>query len=175
MKSYKIALLFTLTFALTANVYSQSNADIKRQIQKEYHRINAIPSLERKSLDAKEFLQNIPDGGAELTGYFKKDSLLKIKEWIGLSYGIQTREFYFLNNKLFFVYEQFDSYVQTKDVLDLTKTKNVFQGRYYFGNGKLIERIVKGKKPMEDEKSDMASNLRSDAEEHFKTLASKQR
>ena len=155
-----------------ANAYSQNNADIKKHIQKEYQRINAL-SLEKKSLDAEEFLQNTPDGGAELAGYFKKDSLLKIKEWIGLSYGIQTREFYFLNNQLFFVYEQFDSYVQTEDVLDLTKTKNVFQGRYYFRNGKLIERIVKGKKPMEDGKSDITSNLRSDAEEYFKLLVKK--
>jgi len=114
-------------------------------------------------------------GGGELTGYYKKDSVVKIVEWIGLSYGNRTREFYFKENKLFFVYEKFESFVHNDKTneLDLTKVKTTFEGRYYFNNKKLIDQKNSGKRTFEENESGMEEELQTSAEENINLLNKK--
>lgn len=172
MKPWKIVIFIIIEFSFSFSANSQDKPDLIKGIRNQYKRINSY-SLNMLTLEGKEFMDNIPDGGAELTGYFKDDSLLKISEWIGLSYGNQIREYYFSNNKLFFVFEKFDSFIQTESGVDITKTKNCFQGHYYFANKKLIKKSIRGKKPIEENSKNIANDLQTDASENIKKLVAK--
>ena len=170
---YCRVIMLGLSFQLIIVIaYSQNKADVLKDIRKEYLRINNS-SLSKYILEAEDYLDNTPDGGAELIGYFKKDSLLKIRERVGLSYGNQTREYYFKNGELFFVFEFFDAFVEANDSLDKSKTTHSFEGRYYFHNRKLIEKLVKGKKTIEDDQDDVARELLNAAETNRKELIKK--
>ncbi len=172
MRSYIRAALLIFLTGFYSRAMSQDKADIIKDIRQEYQRINSISSFHIVKLDAEDFAEETPDGGAELKAYYKKDSLLKITEWIGLSFGNRSREYYFKNNQLFFVFEKFDSFVETKDGLDHTKTKNSFQGRYYYSNNKLIQTTISGKKPMDDQP---VSGILTDAENNSKLLNNKRK
>src|ERR1700730_4262101 len=90
---------------------SQVKSDLIKIIHKDFQSINADTTLRKVELEEDEFLENTPDGGGQLIGFYKENNLVKIFEWIGLSHGNRTREFYFNHNKLFFVYEKFESFV----------------------------------------------------------------
>jgi hypothetical protein len=174
MIAIRIILVVFFHLPLAGIGYSQNNAELVKKIRKEYQRINTI-SLSKFTLDGEEYLENIPDGGAGLTGYYKKDSLLKIREWIGLSYGNQTREYYFKNGQLFFVFELFESFLETEDGLDKSKTRNSFEGRYCFKEGQLFEKLVKGSNPMVDDQNDVAVELLHQADINARSLRAKKR
>src|ERR1700761_3449423 len=91
------------------------------------------------------------DGGGSLTGYFKNDTINKIKVWIGLSYGIKQYEYYFKNGQLFFVYEKDENFSHNDNngSFDYTKLNFAFEGRYYINNGQMIDVKTKGQKPFE--------------------------
>jgi hypothetical protein len=111
-----------------------------------------VQSLNRETgfkvvrLDAEDFLEGTPDGGAQLKGYFKKGKILKIYQIIGISTGNELIEFYYSGDDLIFVFESFKSFVvnKTNDGLDRSKSKITFEGRYYFDKNKLIHKIVSG-------------------------------
>jgi len=163
-----------LLLSISISIFSaeaQSKQDLIKTIRQEFQKINSDTGLKKTILEDEEFLDNISDGGAELTGYSRKGSIVKIVEWIGLSYGNRTREFYFKDHKLFFVFEKFDSFIDEKSgELDISKPKKVFEGRYYFNNEKLIEEKLSGKKPLADDKIS-AAELLSDAKENAKLLS----
>ena len=71
--------------------YGQSSNEDINQIRQIFSRINSEPHLKKVTIE--DFLEHTSDGGAELTGYFSKVELVKISEWIGLSYGIRQRDF----------------------------------------------------------------------------------
>ena len=85
-----------------------------------------------------------------LTGFYKDKEIKKIYEWIGLSNGINIKEFYFDSGQLIFVYERFDSFIfdDRKKEFDFTKTKTIFEGRYYFKDNNLFKRYTKGHKSL---------------------------
>src|SRR5258705_6652554 len=127
---------------------SQSKATIMAEIRKDFQAINADRTLSKKTLSDEEFMENASDGGGELAGYYKKGNLVKIVEWLGLSYGNRTREFYFKNNSVFFVYEKFESFAIKDSAaaeMDHSKVKITFEGRYYFNHDKLIDQKITGK------------------------------
>ena len=94
MNKNKIVLLSLLISCLI--VHGQEREDIIKKIRKDFKDINADTTLKKISLDGEEFRDHVPDGGGELTGFFKGDSIVKVAEWIGLSYGNRTTEFYSL-------------------------------------------------------------------------------
>ena len=163
--------LIIMVSFLTCNC--QSKQELIKAIREEFQKINSDKKLKLQVLDGEEFLDNVPDAGAELKGYSRNDSIIKIVEWGGLSYGNRTREFYFKNQKLIFVYETFDAFVfdEKSEEMDHSKTKKVFEGRYYFNNDKMIEEKLSGKKPI-DEKSS-PSELLAAAKEDVKILSKK--
>ena len=169
----KFVFLYIVTAGLLSTAQSQSKQVLIKDIRLEFQKINSDKNLKINTLEAEEFLENNPDGGAELKGYKRKDSIVKIVEWIGLSYGNRMREFYFKNQKLIFVYEKFDSFIDEKsESLNHSKPKKAFEGRYYFNNDKLIDEKLSGKKPMEDEKTN-PTQLLNDAKEYVKILSEK--
>jgi hypothetical protein len=146
--SRSINLLLCFFLFISFSSFAQSKDSLIRMIKTNFQTINADTSLKEITLQDDEFLEEGTDGGAELTGFYKNNSLVKIVEWIGLSTGNRTREYYFKDGSLFFAYEQFDAFVLDKkgEGLDHGKTKTVFEGRYYFNSKKLIEQKIKTKK-----------------------------
>jgi hypothetical protein len=72
--------------------------------------------------------------GGQLNGSFKGKAIKKIYLWLGLSNGIETKEFYFKDGQLIFVYETFKTfgYDEKKGQMNYDKTTITFEGRYYF-------------------------------------------
>ena len=175
MKKNRLSILTFTLLVIIQGSFAQDKNQIIKEIRKEYVRINVLAEIHKISLDADEFLDEMPDGGAALTGYFRKDTLLKMEEWIGLSYGNQTREFYFRNDQLFFVYEKFEAFVQTASGLDHSKVKKSFEGRYYFDNNKLIQKLTEGKKPLDGGDNDIISELHEEARSNSQILKEKRK
>lgn len=138
-----ILLMTTINNSLFAQNKSAEIVKIKQAFQK----INSDGSLKIKTIDDEEkFLGNATDGGGELKGYFKNDSIQKITEWVGLSFGTIQIEYYFKDDQLIFVYEiekHFGFNDKTQET-DYNKLELAFEARYYFSNEKLIEVKKKG-------------------------------
>ena len=132
-------MLFGVTlFHCSVSLGQAPNTEIAR-IRKVFSEVNSDTRLKKVVLDAEDFLQETPDGGASLTGYFSKTSLVKITSWIGLSYGIQQIDFYFDGKGLIFCYVSERHFKLTDAGTDLRRTNLVFEGRYYFKNDKLLQ------------------------------------
>jgi len=131
--------------------------------------------LRKVTLENEEFLTNMTDGGGELTGFYKNKEVKKIYEWIGLSNGISVKEFYFDKGQLIFVYEKFDSFVfdAQKNEFDFTKTKTIFEGRYYFSNKKLFNRSTKVNKASTTQDESTEEGLLARANENIEVLNKK--
>jgi hypothetical protein len=168
-------LILSIIISFSVVGYSQSKATLIQNIRKEFQQINNTKGYQIISLDAEEFLEQAPDGGGELKGYFKNDTLKKIVVSVGISNGMESREFYFKNNQLIFVFEKFDSYVYTekKKELDYTKTERSFEGRYYFNKGKLIDHISMGHNRFEDDSLDPEKVLLGEANDYIELLDKK--
>jgi hypothetical protein len=168
--------LFILLLFPCLLINGQASQEIIKNIRKNFQTTNADTTLKKLSLDGEEFLDHVPDGGGELTGFFKNDSIVKISEWIGLSYGNRVREYYYKSNKLIFVYEKFQSFVQKNNgELDHDKIKTTFEGRYYFDKDKLIEQKISGKRTFEDNSSDVVKDLQEEAKNNFNILSGKKK
>jgi hypothetical protein len=169
----KLILICFFTSALFPVLFGQSKAELIKAIRKDFQVINHDSSLKKKTLENEEFLKNRPDGGGELTGYYKNESIVKMIEWIGLSYGNRTREFYFRKGQLFFVYEKFESFARNDTTAETDFSKSpmmTFEGRYYFSNNKLIEQKTSGKRALADEASDIIKELQETAASNIKLL-----
>ena len=140
---FSISILFCLSGYGQTNQTQKTDSLIKK-LRKEFQAINSDTTLKTILLEGDEFMEQATDGGGELSGYFKNKSLVKIVEQVGISHGNRTREFYFKDNKLFFVFSKFESFMQTNNGLDLSKVKTSFEGRYYFSNEKLVMKKTTG-------------------------------
>jgi hypothetical protein len=177
MDSKRSGMLLLAVLALCAAFRSSLCAqDIKEQriqhIRQVFQRINSDHSLKVVSLDQDEFSEETTDGGAELKGYFKGDSLCKMTLWVGLSYGALVTDYYFDRGSIVFIYEVQMHFPHSDTSTDFGKLQTNFEGRYYLKSGKLIDRIVKGKllfdeqadakrvKEMMDKANGLADSLR---------------
>ncbi len=148
----KKTIVITLIVSLSVIVFSQ-NKDAKiKHIQEKVKIINQDTTYLALTIDNEEFLEQMTDGGGQLTGYFKGKTLYKIHKRIGLSYCVLTTEYYFEDEKLIFVYEQEDvfPYIDSLATLDYTRTKTSFKARFYFKNKRLIEKKTEGEKRILD-------------------------
>lgn len=130
-----LAILFTSFFLVTTS-FAQSPSDQIKLIRKEFQIINSDTTLKKITLDGEDFLDNVPDGGAELSGYYKNRQIKKIYQWIGLSRGNEITEYYFKDGQVIFAYQKFESFIynEKQGEMDYTKTKTTFEGRYYYNN-----------------------------------------
>lgn len=132
--------------------FCQDSNELITQIKTEFKRINTISKLEKIDLLNKEYMENIPDGGCQLTGFFENKKLVKIIEWIGSSHGTIVTELYLKDDKLFFIYINENKFKSIFDkdgnwmYLDSTKEETIFEGRYYFNDKKLIKQLNKGER-----------------------------
>ena len=149
-KSNKYIFLFFLNFFFLIIGFAQTKDEQIKSIRKKFELINKDTALIKVVFENGEFLTQMTDNGGKLIGYYKNGEIKKIYEWIGLSNGINIKEFYFDNAQLIFVYEKFDMFKfnNKKNEFDFSKTKTIFEGRYYFKNKDLFSSWVKGKKSL---------------------------
>lgn len=128
--------------------WCQMQNDELESIKQAFWTINNDTALQRVTLQGDKFLGESVDGGGELVGYFKGDSIVKITEDVGLSFGVMKIEYYFKGGYLIFVYEKEKDfpYDDSTASFDYTRLSLVFEGKYYFHNDSLIKKIVKGKR-----------------------------
>ena len=130
---------------------SQNTDEQILKIRTEFQRINSNHQLEKVDLYNLEFMVQTRDNGAQLTGYFENDQLVKCTEWIGLHHGFIVTEYYLKDNQLFFAFEQENKFKSAYDksgewmYFDTSlQPEIIFEGRYYFNNSKLLKKLNKG-------------------------------
>lgn len=167
----KRLLSFFILLAVACSAAGQTKTERMKAIREEFRAINDDSTLKMVQLQNEEFMDEVTDGGGELTGYYKNGKIRKIRQWIGLSNGNEVKEYYFKNAKLIFVYEQFHSfpYDLEKDRLDRTTTTITFEARYYFSNNQLIEKKATGERQPAP-RGDAAKILLAEAGENIKLL-----
>jgi len=162
-----------LTLLLNSSIlFGQDISDKYPDFIKRVGLINKDQSLNKVTLKNEEFMAQTTDGGGELIGYFKNGQIQKITRKIGLSYGIETYDYYFTNGQLIFVYEILAGFVYNDQTskFDYTKTKINFIGRYYFKNNKLIDSETTGHNRFEDNAIDIETTLSKEMNECLNKL-----
>ena len=121
--------------------FGQSTTELISTIKKEFQAINADSGYKKIVIENEDFLENMTDGGGALTGYYKGKRLRKINQWIGISTGFEITEFYYKDNKLIFIYQEFNSfiYIDSLQELDHSQATITSEKRFYFNNDKLIQ------------------------------------
>jgi hypothetical protein len=153
-----------LTIVTMPTAFGQGRADKIAGIRLAFQKINKDSTLKKiSSDDPEEFLGHATDGGGQLTGYFKGDTILKIRLILGLSYGEITNEYYFTNGQLIFVYEMEKDFPfkDSTGTLDFENLVLGFEGRYYFDKDSLIQKVTKGKKRFDGQEENISSMLDS--------------
>jgi len=151
-----------LTLTTTYGQRKQDKNYMLAQIKHLYRQINDYKNYKTIIIDdAEEFLGHGTDNGGSLTGYFKNDTLKKIVEWVGLSNKVIQNEYYLDKGKLVFVYsnESRYRYNDSSQSFDYSKLDNVYKGRYYFSNNKLIDTILSDKQYNDTKQKDAANFL----------------
>lgn len=145
---YKFSLLLIIAnFLLFSTLLAQNKEASIKEIRQVVQNINNNKNLKKIVLRNDEFLKDaVPDGGGELTGYFKNGELVKINESIGFSNGISNTEFYLKNNKLIFAYALGKHFSINQKTLSINynKLNTIFKRRYYFDNDELLHAINEG-------------------------------
>jgi hypothetical protein len=166
-----IAILPTIGILTTA--LAQTKDEKVTNIQDKFRTINSETGYLVKRLTNEQFLERMTDGGGELTGYFRNGQVKKIIERIGFSSCVRTFEYYLWDGQLIFVYEKEEDfpYVGSTGTLDYTKLELVFEGRYYFDDGKAIETKMTGQKRIANDKdTDIEKELVARAKQNVDSL-----
>lgn len=101
------------------------------------------------SLDPEEFLDQIVDHGAELSGYYEHDRLKKIIRKIGMPRAMVITVFYFWNDKLIHVNYKQRQYMERKNesgfvVMDYSNAFTKYESNHYFDKSSEIYKTVSG-------------------------------
>lgn len=141
----KIIVAIVLCF-FGAICFAQKQTKDITNIRASVEAINKDSNYTIKSIDAAFFLENMPDNGGSITGYFKEGQLMKIDVYIGLSSCITTTTFYLEDTKLIFAYTQAKNYHYDDDkgAFDYAKQTLTMESRYYYANGEILKTIVTG-------------------------------
>lgn len=175
IKYLKLSLLIFLMINASGNVYSQDTKALIENIKEEIESIHLDTALKSVTLQNEEFLQNMTDGGGELTGFYKGKQIYRIYRSIGISYGVGLSEFYYRKNKLIFIREKFNSYVydSLSQNFDYTKLNTTYSGKFYFSNGNLIDSIVTGNRFFSDNAAGFEKILTGESDEAFNLIYGK--
>jgi hypothetical protein len=167
MKRLTDTLIIIIFLIINSTLYGQDISDKYPDVIQRVEFINKDTSLTKVILENEEFLTQVTDGGGELIGYFKKGQIQKITRKIGLSYGIETYDYYFTNGQLIFIYELLNGFIYNESIskFDYTKTEVNFTGRYYFKVNKLIDSETTGHNRFEDDTLDIETTLTKEMNE----------
>lgn len=149
---------------LPNHVKDPSKAAVVKQIQSKVQNIYIQKITDSSKLENEQFLDHMPDGGGELTGYFKNGNLVKLKVWIGISYRVAEDTYYYSDNKLIYVLKTTDNFhIDNSGKFDYGKFEHHFQEDIYFDNGKLIDVVASDKEGL-DNNADASQELQNAAE-----------
>ncbi|HRD54555.1 MAG TPA: hypothetical protein PKY96_18090 [Flavobacteriales bacterium] len=115
---------------------------VDRRVQE----IDAAKDYEIRTLENEEFLEQMTDGGGDLTGLFGSGRLVKIIERIGFSSCVNITEYYFENSQLVFVSSQGleFAYVDSTASFDLDVQDVTMEARFYFHENNLVKADLEG-------------------------------
>jgi hypothetical protein len=133
-----IILFFSTVLLYHQSIFAQTKMDKIKHIQDVFVEINKTTDLKTITLNNEDFLRETKKEGGRLTGFFKQDSLVKIHEWIGVSYGTIDIDYYFEKGELVFAYVKENYFIHTDSSIDKTRLTVKFEGRFYFENGDII-------------------------------------
>jgi rhodanese-related sulfurtransferase len=140
----KQILLFLAVTAIQLG-YSQTKEEQILLIRERFKEIETDSTYQLRRLNGEQLaLQSC--NGSELIGSFENDELKKAFLGIGKSNGVYYSEYYYWNNELFFAFEVEKQYYYdaAKDEWDYDSIQVLFEARYYYSNGALIEAELKG-------------------------------
>ncbi|PWJ33121.1 hypothetical protein [Sediminitomix flava] len=180
----QICIITFLTFGIRSLGFSQQNDILKKNIRQKFNYIVSINDFETIQLENEEFLEQMTDGGGTLTAYIKNDSIYKIMEWVGLSYGVIQTEYYYWDSRLFFAYqteEVFNFVYHMADTVEIEMSvnekyslKKTSDRRYYFSEGELIDLVKSGKEFYGAESDIEATKMIQDlAKSNFRKVSEK--
>ena len=159
--------LFILISLFYSTMSFGQQTEIIQSICKTVATINSDTIYSIKKLDNDYFVEvkdEAADGGQELTGFYKQGKIKKMIYSVGLSYGMTTYTFYFLNDQIIFVLEKQDKFALVKDSIgsatgiNYTKPEFAFEGHYYFNKSKLFKSKKNGKELLVDEREGSKEN-----------------
>jgi len=152
MKKAIIALIMTMSFV---QVFGQDKNDTLKIIEQKVGEINQdtnywISTFTNEAFLDTGFINQPGQGYGQLTGFFKHGKVCKIRELIGISLlqEVAITEYYFVDGKLIYVYEQEkqgpDIFIDSEGTIDHRIDEPTFEVRYYFDDDKLIGLVEKG-------------------------------
>jgi hypothetical protein len=148
--------------------------EIVEKIIEQVDNINKEKDFRKVTLRNEEFMENMTDGGGEMTGFYKNGVISKVYQRIGVSYGIYFIEYYYEDNMLIFVTEKFDQYAyDSLNSIDYSKTENILKGLYYFDSGKVIYSTSTGHDRFEEDNSDPAIYYSQESERNLELIKNK--
>jgi len=158
MKYILVCLIISCFYSFSS---AQSKNEILEDIRDIVETIHMDTSLKSVTLLNEEFIDNMTDGGGELTGFYKNKKIYNIYRSVGISYGEEIMQFYYWKNMLVFVSEKFNTYVydDSSKAFDYTVLNTTFTGKYYFDKEKLIHKVITGKKNFDDNSVDIEKSL----------------
>lgn len=126
----------------------KSEKEIVSDIREKFAAINSnIESYKKVTGD----MMSESSEGSSVEGYYKGDELRKlVVEFYG-HLGRLKEEYYFWNNKIFFVYTQLFSY-NVSITMKECKVDHIDQNRYYFYNDKLVRWLDPKKEKVDNSK-----------------------
>lgn len=113
-----------------------------------------------------KFTSNTYDGWSKLIGVFYNKNLVKISSWFGLSYGINSCDYYIKNGELLFIEEKFKGYKYNNDKFDYSEFEIYANGWYLFKSGNLIDSESLGHWRFEDDSINPKDKLNSEFKEY---------
>jgi len=157
------SLLIIFSF-ISINGFCQSLMERQAEVLAEVEKIDALKDLKYVSFENEDFLEHMTDGGGKLIGYYSNNKLIKIRVVVGLSYGIETSEYYFNADSLFFVRETYESfqYVDSLESFNYETKEVSFIGQYVFNNNQVIDLESLGHYKFEDYEIDIERTIISE-------------
>ena len=169
--------LFTLLFLLTPIlVIAQTGFSKKNsEVLKYKDHVESLSDTTMIVIPNMEFTKNAYDGGAELRGIYHNGKLIKITAWFGLSYGINSCNYYLKDGKLYLVEEIFKGYKYNSELntFDYSEFDIFARGWYLFKLDKLIDTESLGHFRFEDDTIDPEKKLVSEFNEYRNLLTKK--
>lgn len=167
--------LLVLTLILsTLSSYSQGFSERHPDIQTFINKVNSeVTSSKKITVENEELMDQMTDGGGELTGYFTNGEIRKMELRIGLSYGISELEFFYKDSKLFFILETFRQfkYNEENGSFNYSETAQTFRGEYLFTNPFDYETL--GHNRFENDELDPEEVLRDEANNYLTIIKKK--
>ncbi len=170
MKLYFPNLFLFITLSTFGQGFHEHHSELSDFVEITNSQLSTCTTV---TLENDEFLENMTDGGGELTGFFTNNHLIKIELWVGISYGNFKFDYYFQDSELHYIVETFQQYsydVET-DTWNYSKLEQTFRGDYLFQPTFDYETL--GHNRFENDELDPEKVLREETMEYVKLLNKK--